>query len=46
VVNSTGHLSGDHQNSRRQLLKKEGVEVVGDKVVGFRELFWDPVQEL
>jgi len=46
VVNSTGHLSGDHQNSRRQLLKKEGVEVVGDKVIGFREIFWDPVVEL
>jgi methylated-DNA-protein-cysteine methyltransferase-like protein len=46
VVNSTGHLSGDHQASRRQLLKKEGVEVVGDKVIGFRDLFWDPVQEL
>ena len=46
VVNSTGHLSGDHTNSRRQLLKKEGVEVAGDKVIGFRELFWDPVVEL
>jgi methylated-DNA-protein-cysteine methyltransferase-like protein len=46
VVNSTGHLSGDHQNLRRQLLAKEGVEVVGDKVIGFRALFWDPVGEL
>ena len=46
VVNSTGHLSGDHQSLRRQLLAKEGVEVVGDKVVGFRDLFWDPVGEL
>jgi methylated-DNA-protein-cysteine methyltransferase-like protein len=46
VVNSTGHLSGDHQNSRRQLLEKEGVKVVGDKVVGFRDLFWDPGKEL
>ena len=46
VVNSTGHLSGGHQSFRRQLLEKEGVEVVGDKVKGFRDLFWDPVQEL
>jgi methylated-DNA-protein-cysteine methyltransferase related protein len=46
VVNSTGHLSGGHQSFRRQLLLKEGVKVVGDKVIGFRELFWDPVQEL
>lgn len=46
VVNSTGHLSGDHQGLRRQLLAKEGIEVVGDKVIGFRDLFWDPVGEL
>ena len=46
VVNSTGHLSGGHQSFRRELLIKEGVEVVGDKVIGFRDLFWDPVREL
>lgn len=46
VVNSTGHLSGEHQTGRRQLLEKEGVKVKGDKIIDFRTLFWDPAKEL
>jgi len=29
-----------------ELLKKDGVAVKEDKVIGFRELFWDPAIEL
>jgi methylated-DNA-protein-cysteine methyltransferase related protein len=46
VVNSTGHLSGDHQISRRKALEKEGIKVKGDKIIEFRTLFWDPSREL
>ncbi len=46
VVNSTGHVSGGHGLYRQQLLKKEGVKLKGDKVVDFRDLFWDPAKEL
>jgi methylated-DNA-protein-cysteine methyltransferase-like protein len=46
VVNSTGHLSGKHQTSRRKMLEKEGVTVKGDKIPDFRNLFWDPAKEL
>lgn len=46
VVGSTGHLSGDHQDHRRRLLEKEGVQLKGDKIIGFRDLFWDPAKEL
>jgi methylated-DNA-protein-cysteine methyltransferase-like protein len=30
----------------QQLLENEGVEVVNDKVVGFKERFWEPGLEL
>lgn len=46
VVNSTGHLSGEHQTPRRKQLEKEGVKVKGDKIIDFSKLFWDPAKEL
>lgn len=46
VINSSGHLSGDHAEQRKKLLEKEGVEVRGTRVVKFKELFWDPAVEL
>jgi methylated-DNA-protein-cysteine methyltransferase-like protein len=46
VVNSTGHLTGEHRDYRRKLLEKEGVKGMGDKVVDFKILFWDPAKEL
>ncbi|HEY4063977.1 MAG TPA: MGMT family protein [Puia sp.] len=46
VVNSTGHLSGEHQTDRRRQLEKEGVKLKGDKIIDFRNLFWDPAKEL
>jgi methylated-DNA-protein-cysteine methyltransferase-like protein len=46
VVNRKGELSG-RNNFRtptlmQELLEKEGVEVSGDRVVKFDELFWTP----
>lgn len=50
VVNSSGLLTGKHHfatpTRMEELLKKEGVAVKNDKVVGFRDLFWDPLTEL
>jgi len=46
VVNSTGHLTGEHRSFRRQLLEKEGVKIKGDKIVDFKTIFWDPGKEL
>lgn len=30
----------------QELLEKEGVQVKNDKVVNFKEIFWDPNTEL
>lgn len=50
VVNRNGLLTGKHHFSppekMEQLLKKEGVKVVDDKVLDFDKLFWDPAKEL
>ncbi|MGJ7032742.1 MGMT family protein [Niabella hirudinis] len=50
VVNSTGLLSGKlafkTPTYMQELLEKEGVKVVNDKVLDFKTRFWDPVQEL
>jgi len=46
VINSTGHLSGEHTALRRRMLEKEGVKVKGEKIVDFKALFWDPAKEL
>jgi methylated-DNA-protein-cysteine methyltransferase-like protein len=50
VVNSQGLLTGKHHfvppSAMEERLKKEGVKVVNDKVVDFKEKFWDPMNEL
>lgn len=50
VVNRNGLLSGRHQfaepDQMEKLLKAEGVEVAGNQVKRFKELFWDPAKEL
>lgn len=50
VVNRNGMLTGKIHfptpTAMQQALEKEGVEVVEDKIVGFKELFWDPNEEL
>ena len=50
VVNRNGMLSGkmhfDYPGKMQELLEKEGVKVVDDKVIDFDKRFWDPVKEL
>lgn len=50
VVNRNGVLTGKHHfrypELMQELLESEGVEVENDKVVKFKELFWDPFSEL
>ncbi|MEN8786583.1 MAG: MGMT family protein [Flavobacteriales bacterium] len=50
VVNRNGMLSGKMHfptpTAMEEALKKEGVEVVEDKIVNFKEVFWDPNLEL
>jgi methylated-DNA-protein-cysteine methyltransferase-like protein len=47
VVNRNGDLSGKvHFSSperMKELLEKEGIQVVNDRVINFDEVFWDPV---
>lgn len=46
VVNSKGLLTGKHHFATLTLmqerLEEEGIKVKDDKVVDFRQLFWDP----
>ena len=50
VVNRSGLLTGKHHfgspDAMQRLLEKDGVEVDGDKVVDFKNRFWDPAVEL
>ena len=50
VVNRQGLLTGKHhfggQDLMQQLLEGEGIEVINDRVLRFKALFWDPEKEL
>lgn len=50
VVNRKGLLSGKMHfatpTQMQELLEKEGVKVIDDKVVDFKKRFWDPAVEL
>lgn len=50
VVNRQGLLTGRHHfatpTAMQEALEAEGVRVVDDQVQNFREVFWDPAQEL
>ena len=50
VVNRNGMLTGKHHFTTpylmQELLEKEGIKVKKDKVVEFKKLFWNPVEEL
>ena len=50
VVNRIGLLTGKHHfgtsTQMQELLEKEGVRVIDDRVVEFIERFWDPMLEL
>ncbi len=50
VLNRNGQLTGKHHFPTpflmQELLEKEGIKVINDKVQNFEDLFWDPEQEL
>jgi methylated-DNA-protein-cysteine methyltransferase related protein len=50
VVNSQGLLTGKHHfptpTTMASRLKKEGINVIDDRIKDFRRLFWDPAVEL
>ena len=50
VVNRNGMLSGKHHfpphYSMQDLLEKEGIKVVDDKIVDFQKHYWEPMKEL
>jgi methylated-DNA-protein-cysteine methyltransferase-like protein len=50
VVNRNGLLSGKFHfgslDMMQQLLENEGIKVVNDKVLDFKNVFWDPSVEL
>jgi methylated-DNA-protein-cysteine methyltransferase-like protein len=50
VVNRNGMLSGKHHfgspDKMQKLLEAEGIKVENDKVVNFKEKYWDPLLEL
>ncbi len=50
VVNRTGLLTGKHHfgtpTKMKELLEKENVKVKNDQVQSFKNIFWDPAEEL
>jgi methylated-DNA-protein-cysteine methyltransferase-like protein len=50
VVNRNGELTGKHHFESpflmQELLEKEGIKVVKDKIQNFDTVFWDPIKEL
>jgi methylated-DNA-protein-cysteine methyltransferase related protein len=50
VVNRIGLLTGKlhfgNSSTMRQLLENEGIIIENDRIINFRERFWDPVKEL
>ena len=50
VVNRTGMLTGknhfENPTAMQERLEKEGVQIKNDQVVNFKEVFWDPLEEL
>jgi methylated-DNA-protein-cysteine methyltransferase-like protein len=50
VVNRNGLLTGKHHfgnsSTMEQLLMNEGIIVEDDRIINFREKFWDPLTEL
>jgi methylated-DNA-protein-cysteine methyltransferase-like protein len=50
VVNRNGLLTGKFhfgsENLMQQLLENEGIRVENDKIVDFKNIFWDPSIEL
>jgi methylated-DNA-protein-cysteine methyltransferase-like protein len=50
VVNRNGLLTGkrhfQNSNTMMELLESEGLTIENDKIIDFKNLLWDPTQEL
>ena len=50
VVNRNGQLTGKHHfpgdNLMEEMLQSEGHQIINDQIVNFKNVFWDPSQEL
>ncbi len=50
VVNRNGLLTGKHHfegvNLMQELLENEGAIIENDRILNFRDMFWDPMVEL
>ena len=50
VVNRAGMLTGKfhfgNSSTMQQLLENEGAVIENDRILNFKEMFWDPVVEL
>lgn len=50
VVNRLGILSGKMHfitpNAMEERLNEEGIKVIDDKIVDFKQIYWDPAKEL
>jgi methylated-DNA-protein-cysteine methyltransferase-like protein len=50
VVNRNGELTGKNHFATpflmKELLEKEGIKVVKDKIKNFDKVYWDPMKEL
>ena len=50
VVNRNGLLTGKHhfgtENEMQKLLENEGHKIENDKIIDFKNVFWDPNIEL
>jgi methylated-DNA-protein-cysteine methyltransferase-like protein len=50
VVNRNGQLTGKHhfpgENLMEEMLRSEGHQIINDQIVNFKNVFWDPTQEL
>jgi len=50
VVNRKGVLTGKHHfgspGLMQQLLENEGIKIVDDQIINFKDIFWDPKKEL
>ncbi len=50
IVNRKGLLTGKHHfaypEQMQELLEREGIEVRHDQIIDFKEIFWDPFENL
>lgn len=46
VCNSTGRITASCLDEFTKKLNREGVEVTGNKIEKFKNIFWDPLDEL